>query len=53
MLTTQQHLFRRFWHAIMPVHELAGGPKPFRLMGVDIVLFLDEHASSCALRDRC
>ncbi len=53
MLTTQQHLFRRFWHAIMPVHELASGPKPFRLMGIDIVLFLDAEGEPRALRDRC
>jgi ferredoxin-NADP reductase/phenylpropionate dioxygenase-like ring-hydroxylating dioxygenase large terminal subunit len=53
MLTTQQNLFRKFWHAIMPVHELANGPKPFRLMGIDIVLFLDEAGSPRALRDRC
>ncbi len=53
MLTTQQHLFRKFWHAILPVHELADGPKPFRLMGIDIVLFLDEHGAPRALRDRC
>ena len=53
MLTTRQHLFRRFWHAIMPVHELADGPKPFRLMGIDIVLFLDAEGAPRALRDRC
>jgi ferredoxin-NADP reductase/phenylpropionate dioxygenase-like ring-hydroxylating dioxygenase large terminal subunit len=53
MLTTQQSLFRKFWHAIMPVHELANGPKPFRLMGVDIVLFLDGAGKPAALRDRC
>jgi len=53
MLTTQQNLFRKFWHAIMPVHELATGPKPFKLMGVDIVLFLDEEQKPAALRDRC
>ena len=53
MLTTQQNLFRRFWHATMPVHELAEGPKPFKLMGVDVVLFLDEHGEPRALRDRC
>jgi ferredoxin-NADP reductase/phenylpropionate dioxygenase-like ring-hydroxylating dioxygenase large terminal subunit len=53
MLTTQQNLFRKFWHAIMPVHELAGGPRPFRLMGVDIVLFLGEDGKPRALRNRC
>jgi ferredoxin-NADP reductase/phenylpropionate dioxygenase-like ring-hydroxylating dioxygenase large terminal subunit len=53
MLTTQQNLFRKFWHAIMPVHELDSGPKPFRLMGVDIVLFRDAEGTPRALRDRC
>jgi ferredoxin-NADP reductase/phenylpropionate dioxygenase-like ring-hydroxylating dioxygenase large terminal subunit len=53
MLTTQQNLFRKFWYAVMPVHELAAGPKPFKLMGIDIVLFLDEAGAPRALRDRC
>jgi ferredoxin-NADP reductase/phenylpropionate dioxygenase-like ring-hydroxylating dioxygenase large terminal subunit len=53
MLTTQQNLFRKFWHAVMPVHELEGGPKPFKLMGIDIVLFLDENGEPRALQDRC
>ena len=53
MLTTQQQLFRKFWYAIMPLHELASGPKPFRLMNTDIVLFLDESGHPRALRDRC
>lgn len=53
MLTTQQNLFRKFWHAVMPVHELADGPKPFKLMGIDIVLFIDEQGEPHALRDRC
>ena len=53
MLTTKQHLFRKFWHAVMPVHDLEDGPKPFRLMGEDIVLFLDETGEPAALQDRC
>ncbi len=53
MLTTQQQLFRKFWYAIMPLHELETGPKPFRLMSTDIVLFLDEEGQPRALRDRC
>ena len=53
MLTVQQNLFRKFWHAVMPVHELEGGPKPFKLMGIDIVLFLDAAGEPRALRDRC
>jgi phenylpropionate dioxygenase-like ring-hydroxylating dioxygenase large terminal subunit len=53
MLTTKQPIFRRFWHAVMPLAHLAGGPKPFTLLGDDLVLFLDEHGEPAALRDRC
>jgi phenylpropionate dioxygenase-like ring-hydroxylating dioxygenase large terminal subunit len=53
MLTTQQPIFRKFWHAVMPLASLADGPKPFRLLGEDIVLFLDEHGEPAALKDRC
>ena len=53
MLTTRQRTFRKFWHAIMPLHDLASGPKPFRLMGEDIVLFLDAEGRPAALKDRC
>lgn len=53
MLTTQQNLFRKFWHACIPMHELESGPKPFKLMGIEMVLFLNEHGEPQALRDRC
>src|SRR5687767_7869937 len=53
MLVTQQPVFRKFWHAVMPLTELANGPRPFTLLGQDIVLFLDEHGQPAALRDRC
>jgi phenylpropionate dioxygenase-like ring-hydroxylating dioxygenase large terminal subunit len=53
MLTTKQSILRRFWHAVMPLDHLADGPKPFRLMGEDIVLFLDEQGAPAALQDRC
>ena len=53
MLVTQQAVFRKHWHAVMPLSHLADGPKPFRLLGVDIVLFLDEQGQPAALRDRC
>ena len=35
MLVTRQPVFRKFWHAVMPLTELANGPKPFRLLGED------------------
>ena len=53
MLVTRQPVFRRFWHAAMPLADLAGGPKPFTLLGEDIVLFLDADGRPAALRDRC
>jgi phenylpropionate dioxygenase-like ring-hydroxylating dioxygenase large terminal subunit len=53
MLTTKQNVLRRFWHAVMPLDHLADGPRPFRLMGQDIVLFLDETGNPAALEDRC
>jgi phenylpropionate dioxygenase-like ring-hydroxylating dioxygenase large terminal subunit len=53
MLTTQQKTLRRFWYATMPVSYLADGPKPFRLMNEDIVLFLGADDQPAALRDRC
>ena len=53
MLVTQQPVFRKYWHAAMPLADLADGPKPFTLLGQAIVLFLDEHGAPAALRDRC
>ncbi len=54
MLTTQQPVFRKFWHAVMPLAHLQGErPQPFRLLGEDIVLFLDAQGEPRALKDRC
>ncbi len=53
MLVTRQPVFRKFWHAVMPLSELASGPKPFTLLGENIVLFLDARGEPAALRDRC
>jgi len=53
MLTTRQAIFRRFWHAVMPLSMLADGPQPFTLLGENIVLFLDADGNPAALRDRC
>lgn len=53
MLTTQQAIFKRYWHAVMPLSLLVDGPKPFKLLDQDLVLFLDETGSPAALRDRC
>ncbi len=54
MLVTRQPIFRKFWHAVMPLSLLAEGkPVPFRLLGEDIVLFLDTQGQPAALKDRC
>ena len=53
MLTTRQKTLRRFWYATVRLDDLKAGPKPFRLMGVDIVLFLGPDGQPAALRDRC
>jgi phenylpropionate dioxygenase-like ring-hydroxylating dioxygenase large terminal subunit len=54
VLVTRQPVFRRFWHAVMPLSQLAGGtPQPFTLLGENIVLFLDAQGQPAALKDRC
>jgi len=54
MLTSQQPVFRKFWHAVMPLSMLEGGrPQPFTLLGENIVLFLDGEGRPAALKDRC
>jgi phenylpropionate dioxygenase-like ring-hydroxylating dioxygenase large terminal subunit len=54
MLTARQPVFRKFWHAVMPLSMLEGGqPQPFTLLGENIVLFLDGQGQPAALKDRC
>lgn len=53
MLTSRQTVFRKFWHATVPLSSLAEGPKPFTLMGEPLVLFLDAAGEPAALKDRC
>ena len=52
MLVMQQPVLRRFWYPVMPAAHLAEGPKPFRLLGQDLVLWLAE-GEAVALEDRC
>ncbi len=53
MLTTRQKTLRKFWYATVRMDALKDGPMPFRLMGEDIVLFLDAAGQPAALADRC
>lgn len=54
MLTTRQKVFRKFWHAVMPLSMLESGQvQAFTLLGERIVLFLDADGQPAALADRC
>jgi phenylpropionate dioxygenase-like ring-hydroxylating dioxygenase large terminal subunit len=58
MLTAQQAVFRKFWHATVPLTMLRDAtgqpqPVPFTLLGEKIVIFLDEAGQPAALLDRC
>lgn len=54
MLTTRQPVFRKFWHAVMPLTMLDGErPQPFTLLGENLVLFKDADGNPAALKDRC
>ena len=53
MLVTQQAVLRRFWYALMPMHQLNDGPKPFTLLGEALVLWKQADGTPAALRDRC
>jgi phenylpropionate dioxygenase-like ring-hydroxylating dioxygenase large terminal subunit len=53
MLVTKQPLLRRFWYPIMTIAQLNDGPKPFRLLDTDIVLWLTADGSPAAIADRC
>lgn len=53
MLVTRQPVLRRFWYAVMPMNALATGPRPFTLLGEDIVLWKKADGTPAAVRDRC
>jgi len=53
MLATKQKVLRRFWYPVIPMENLASGPKPFTLLGEKIVLWLDAAGKPAAAIDRC
>lgn len=53
MLATQTPMLRHVWYPLMPLAMLADGPKPFRLLGHDLVLWVDGEGNPSALDDRC
>jgi phenylpropionate dioxygenase-like ring-hydroxylating dioxygenase large terminal subunit len=53
MLQTATPMLRRFWYPVIPLSSLAEGPKPFRLLGQDLVIWLDGEGRPAAMDDRC
>jgi len=53
MLVTRQPALRHFWYPVIRMADLDDGPKPFRLLGVDLVLWRDGDGAPVALLDRC
>ena len=53
MLQTATPMLRRFWYPVIPMAQLQDGPKPFRLLGQDIVLWVDGDGKPAAMDDRC
>ena len=53
MLVTRQKIFGRFWYPVIPMDQLADGPKPFTLLCEKIVLWLDADGKPAATIDRC
>ncbi len=51
--TPDSRFSRNFWYAALPAAELDEGPKPFRILGQDVVLFLDAVGEPAAVEDRC
>jgi phenylpropionate dioxygenase-like ring-hydroxylating dioxygenase large terminal subunit len=53
VLVTQQPLLRKFWYPVIPACMLKDGPKPFTLLGRDLVLWIDGAGNAVAMDDRC
>jgi phenylpropionate dioxygenase-like ring-hydroxylating dioxygenase large terminal subunit len=53
MLQTATPLLRRFWYPVIPLSQLADGPKPFTLLGRNLVLWVDGEGRPAAMDDRC
>ncbi len=53
MRPTETPILARFWYPLIPVAHLADGPKPFRLLGRDLVVWRDGEGRPSLLGDRC
>lgn len=53
MRPTETPILARFWYPLIPAAQLADGPKPFRLLGRDLVVWRDGAGRPSLLEDRC
>ncbi|MBW4079801.1 aromatic ring-hydroxylating dioxygenase subunit alpha [Paenibacillus sp. S150] len=53
MLQTKQKALKSFYYPVMKVEALQDGPQSFKLMGQNIVLWLDDQNKPAAAIDRC
>jgi phenylpropionate dioxygenase-like ring-hydroxylating dioxygenase large terminal subunit len=53
MRMSEHPVFRKFWYPTLSVADLANGPKPFTLLGEELVLWLQSDGAPAALADRC
>ena len=53
MLVTRQPVLRRFWYPVMPMSHLGTEPKPFKLLGENIVVWQTADGGIGCLQDRC
>ena len=53
MRVTEEPTLRKFWYCIMPMAALEAGPKPFKLLGEKIALWVDADGRPRAVKDRC
>jgi len=52
-MITAQPVLRRFWYPVMPMEDIADGPRAFTLLGQRIVVWRDGEGRPAALIDRC
>jgi phenylpropionate dioxygenase-like ring-hydroxylating dioxygenase large terminal subunit len=53
MQIMQHPVFRQFWYPTLAATDLQSGPKPFTLLGENIVLWRQGDGTPAALEDRC
>ncbi len=53
MLMSHEPALRRYWYCLFPASELDAKPRPFRLLGENVVIWTDLEGAPHAVLDRC